>query len=181
MPKRLANLTDKEFDDYKASFRQEMTQPPLKFQDEVSHFWGPVAQGGQCFNLRSNMVKFLDESFHSKEILIKAWTSLANPANGTRSKIAVKYFAGSIPARPSEEAAAIEWAKQGVSGSALSLLHREFHKTGVFDHVDSKVREQLVKEGGHFPQDLHCDLETSKPAPPAPSKKFLSQASQHSF
>merc|ERR1719191_2133811 len=99
MPKRLAELTEKEFNDYKDSFRQELKQPPLSFQDEVSHFWGPVAQGGQCFDLRSNMVQFLDESLHSKDDLIKEWTAIANPSEGMRSKMVVKYFAGKVPPR----------------------------------------------------------------------------------
>jgi len=183
MPQRLANLTDKEFASYKDSLRQELLQPPLRFQDEVSHFWAPVAQGGKCFNLRSNMVKYLDESLHSKDALIKEWAKLANPTDGIRRKIAVKYFAGSVPTRPSEDEAAAAWSKEGVDDAAVSLLRREYRKTSVFDHVDSKVREQLAKEGGFFPQELKCELEKSDvaPASAAASKKFLRPTVRHSF
>jgi len=176
MPKRLANLTDKEFAAYKSSMRQDLMQPPLRFQDEISHFWGPIAQGGQCFDLRSNMLKYLDESLHSKDALIKEWAGLANPTEGIRMKLAVKYFAGSVPPRPTLESAASTWAEQGVTDSALSLLRREYHKTKVLDHADSKIREELVKEGGYFPRDLHCDLAQSAPAP---SSHFLKKTSRH--
>jgi len=178
MPKRLAELTDKEFAAYKHSFRQDLVQPPLKFQDEINHFWGPIAQGGQCFNLRGNMLKYVDESLPSKDALIKEWATLANPSDGMRSKIVVKYFAGIVPTRPTVADAAAIWSKQGVPDSALSLLRREYEKTNVLHHVDSKVRQQLVKEGGYFPRDLHCGLD--KPAH-KPSPHFLKKASPHSF
>jgi len=182
MPKRLAELTDKEFANYKASFREDLVQPPSKFQDEVSHFWGPVAQGGQCFDLRSNMVRFLDDSLHSKEVLVKAWANLANPSEGMRNKMAVKYFADSIPPRPSEEEAAAIWSEQGVADqSAVSLLRREYQETKIYDHVDSKVRDQIFREGGYYPQDLNCELEKASLPAKTPSPKFLSQAAPHSF
>lgn len=178
MPKRLAELTDKEFAAYKHSFRQDLVQPPLKFQDEVNHFWGPVAQGGQCFNLRGNMLKYVDESLPSKDALIKEWATLANPSDGMRSKIVVKYFAGRVPPKPTEADAAAIWTKQGVPDSALALLRREYQKTDVLDHVDSEVRQRLVKEGGYFPSDLHCGLDKIAPKP---SPHFLKKASPHSF
>merc|ERR1719253_1313472 len=141
MPKRLKELSDKEFAAYKDSFRQELLQPPTTPQDEVGHFWGPVAQGGQCFDLRSNLVQYLDSSFDSKEELVKEWARLANPTDGIRNKISVKYFAGSVPPRPTEEAAAAKWKEQGVEDSAVSLLRREYQKTKVFDKADSTVRQ----------------------------------------
>jgi len=129
------------------------------------------------------MVKYLDESLHSKDALIKEWAKLANPTDGIRRKIAVKYFAGSVPTRPSEDEAAAAWSKEGVDDAAVSLLRREYRKTSVFDHVDSKVREQLAKEGGFFPQELKCELEKSDvaPASAAASKKFLRPTVRHSF
>lgn len=177
MPKKLAELTETEFQAYKNSFRQELMQPPQKFQDEIMHFWGPVAQGGKCFDLRRSLAQYLDESLHSKDELVKEWKNLATPTEGLRKKIVVKYFAEKIPPRPSEENAAATWAKQGVDDSAVSLLRREYHSTKVFDHMDSKVRDQLVKEGGYYPQELHCELDesTKKPSP-----HFLKKTTRHS-
>jgi secreted Zn-dependent insulinase-like peptidase len=177
MPKRLSHMIDKEFDTYKATLRQELLQPPQKFQDEVSYFWGPIVQGGQCFNLRSSMVKYLDESLKSKDVLLQEWTRLANPINGTRSKIAVKYFANAVPPRPTLENATATWRKQGVDDSTFTLLEREYQNANVFDHVDSKVREQLVKEGGYFPQDLNCDVPAD--VAKSSSKQFLKKISSH--
>lgn len=176
MPKRLLKLTDKEFAAHKDSFRQDLLRPPVKFADEVNHFWGPVVQGGQCFDLRSNMVRYLDESLKSKDALVEAWTKLATPAKGTRSKMVVKYFANSVPSRPTLANATSTWKKQGVAESSLSLLAREYEQTQIFDRADSKTRQQLVKEGGYFPLDMNCDLAKSVQVP---SPHFLMQASRH--
>jgi secreted Zn-dependent insulinase-like peptidase len=161
MPKRLNELTEKEFKAYKDSMRQELIQPPMKFQDEVTHFWGPVSQGGQCFDLRSNMLKYLDETLTSKDHLVQEWARLISPSQGLRSKIVVKYFAGNVPPRPSEAEAASTWKKQGVAESAVALLRREYQQTTVFDRVDSETRKKLAKAGGFYPKDMNCHLDST--------------------
>mmetsp|Transcript_41343 Transcript_41343/g.75529 ORF Transcript_41343/g.75529 Transcript_41343/m.75529 type:complete len:1166 (+) Transcript_41343:54-3551(+) len=158
MPKRLQAMTDKEFNSYKESFRQELLTPPVRFSDEFDHYWGPVYQGGQCFDLHKLMMQYLDESLLSKDTLINEWNKLIMPnADSVRKKIVVKLFAGKVPPRLTDSKIAAKWTKQGFSKSTINLLQRERNRTTVLDRADSQVREQLVKKGGYFPTDLKCD------------------------
>jgi len=178
MPKRLNNMSHAEFLSYKDALRQELLEPPTSSQDEVSHYWGPVAQGGKCFGLRENMLRHLESSLQSKSALLEQWAQIAAPSDSMRKKMVVKYFADQVPARPTEEVAVANWIKQGVPVSAFERLRSEYQATTIFDRADSKTRQQLVNEGGYFPRTLNCGNEEEEAVAlaPAPSADFLQQA-----
>jgi secreted Zn-dependent insulinase-like peptidase len=178
MPKRLNNMSHAEFLSYKDALRQELLEPPTSPQDEVSHYWGPVAQGGKCFGLRENMLRHLESSLQSKSALLEQWAQIATPSDSMRKKMVVKYFADQVPARPTEEVALASWKKQGVPDSAFERLRSEYQMTTIFDRADSKTRQQLVKEGGYFPRTLNCGNEEEEAVAlgPAPAADFLQQA-----
>ncbi|CAE7024917.1 Psmb7 [Symbiodinium natans] len=48
------------------------------------------------------------------------------------------------------------WHKHGVAPSAMALLETEWKKAKVVPAADSKVRAELLQEGGYFPTDLNC-------------------------
>merc|ERR1711971_520056 len=76
-----------------------------------------------------------------------------------RKKLVVKYFAGSVPSRPTVEEVNASWTKLGIGSATLQALLAEHNQTLLFNHSDSTVRAKLLKRGGQFfPQDLHCVL-----------------------
>jgi len=163
LPEKLESLSEDEFKTLKAAFRQELLQPPVSYAEEVKHFWSPVAQGGLCFGLRNEMIRFLDTFLKTKAALIDLWNRLMIPEHGVRKKVSVKYFAGeSVPVSPSEEEAVALYQKQNVTTTSLALLRREHKQTLTLDRADAVSRAQLVQEGGYFPLDLNCE---SQPAP----------------
>jgi secreted Zn-dependent insulinase-like peptidase len=174
MPKRLHNLTNAEFESYRDALVQELMEPPSGPQDEVDHYWGPVAQGGKCFDLRSNMLQHL-QNLTSKAALVDLWAQLATPSDGTRKKMVVKYFADQVPERPTEDEAAASWSEQGVPTSAMALLRREYQVTTLLDRSDSVTRQQLADEGGYFPRTLNCGNEMELALEPGttPEPDFL--------
>lgn len=156
MPKRLAELSEQEFASYVESFRQELLQPPLAPSEEVGQFWGPVRQGGHCFELRGEILKYLNSSSLTREALRDSWRNMVMPEQGVRKRMVVKYFAGNIPEPPSKEEALESWRKQGLSQIASERLWREREAGLVFGHADSAARAELVRKGGYFPQVLDC-------------------------
>lgn len=160
MPEKLANLTDEEFKEHAASFRQSLLLPPKSYGEEFGQYWGPVisSSGGTCFHLQDEMLRYLNESLVSKQPLIDEWTALMDPSAGTRKKIVVKYFADAVPPRPSLSEAKATWASQGVPEASIQLLQREHEATVMVNKADSATRAQLRKDGGEYPKDLHCEL-----------------------
>jgi len=159
MPQRLQELSEKEFSSFVDSLRQELLEPPMAPSEEVAHFWSPVQQGGRCFQLRGAMLRYLNSSSLTRQRLVDVWAGLVTPKDGVRRKVTVKYFAGEVPPRPSLEDAKKSWKSEGLFSNATDLLLREREKTLILDHVDSKVRADVAKEGGYFPQDIICSLQ----------------------
>lgn len=158
MPERLSNMTKDEFQNYRRAFISMLMQPPTTTQDEFAHFWGSVSKGGQCLNLRSEMLRFLEESVLDKGVLMQAWQALLNPAEGQRQKVAVKYFAGQVPERPSLQDAQRTWQARGLSAGAVQHLEQEYRVAQILNRADSEARRSLAQTGGYFPQALECEL-----------------------
>jgi len=158
MPQRVEMLSDKDFDSYKDTFRRELLEPPYKTRQEVEHFWGPIAQGGKCFDLQHEMLRYIDSHNVTKTLLKSEWKKLAIPEEGMRRKVVVKYFAGEVVNETAPDEAKEIWEKGGVPKDVLPLLERERVGKTVHYSVDSHMRSQLVDEGGYFPTDEHCKL-----------------------
>mmetsp|Transcript_10508 Transcript_10508/g.25436 ORF Transcript_10508/g.25436 Transcript_10508/m.25436 type:complete len:1201 (+) Transcript_10508:52-3654(+) len=167
MPSILKNMTSKDFQDQVDAYRQQLLEPPLGAFEEVGHFWSHIMQGGQCMHLLDEALTFLNSKRCSKELLAETWNNLVFgklPAKDVhapayRKKLTVKYFASKgkqAPARPSVQEARKIWKKHGVAESAMALLETEWKMAKVVSAADSKVREELQKEGGYFPTDLNC-------------------------
>lgn len=156
MPKTLANLTETEFAAHSSSLEQELLQPPSTFDAEVSHFWNTISEGGDCFQLKDEMLAFLKSGQVTKDTLLQTWNDIALPKEGTRRKIMVKHFANSVPPRPTKEKAREMWKKQGVPDNAIALLEKEYDAATMLDKATSEERAKLTKEGGYYPTDLHC-------------------------
>jgi len=160
MPKRLKDLSDKEFQQYKASYRQELVQPPTAASEEFQHFSGPVDQGGICFDLQNEMLRYLDGPLATKETLIKEWDERILPSAGERKKLVIKYFAGDkLPDRPKLSEANKTWVNESIPANVIALLEREYKSTKVLTKVDSKERAELVKAKGWFSTEQHCKLQ----------------------
>lgn len=157
MPAWLANLSEAEFQSYRSSYKSALLKPALTTKDEFDHFWSPVSHQGQCYGLRNEMLKYLEDSVTDKAPLVKAWDELVNPKEGIRQKVVVKYFANAT-ARPSKQEAERLWKAHGVPTGALPLLAREYDEALLLDRADSATRVSLAKAGGYFPQALHCSL-----------------------
>jgi len=157
MPRRLAELKQEELDSMKSALLNELVTPPVGASEEAGHFWGPVQQGGRCFELQDEMFAFLNTTGAvTKRALQETWTALAMPSEGTRKKVVVKYFAKRVLPLPQASEAAAMWAKQGVPEAHQALLRAELEKTLIVDRADSQTREQVLKTGGYFPTDLKC-------------------------
>jgi insulysin len=157
MPRRLAELKQEELDSMKSALLNELVTPPVGASEEAGHFWGPVRQGGRCFELQDEMFAFLNTTGAvTKKALQETWAALAMPSEGIRKKVVAKYFAKKVPPLPQASEAAAMWAKQGVPEAHQALLRAELAKTLVVDRADSQTREQVLKTGGYFPTDLKC-------------------------
>mmetsp|Transcript_53193 Transcript_53193/g.151582 ORF Transcript_53193/g.151582 Transcript_53193/m.151582 type:complete len:1166 (-) Transcript_53193:77-3574(-) len=159
MPKRLKEMSQDEFSSFVDSFEQELLQPPMAPGEEIGQFWGPVKQGGHCFQLRGEILKYLNSSALSREHLAEVWNNLVQPAHGVRKKVAVKYFANEVPDKPSPEETRKIMEQQGVPAAAIERLLKEKRLTRFFDRADSSMRQKLVEAGGYYPQDLRCRLD----------------------
>jgi secreted Zn-dependent insulinase-like peptidase len=157
MPKRLANLSDEEFASIRHATEQTLLQPPVAPQDELGHFWGPVAKGGRCFSLQSAVLDYLNSSAVTKDMLVKTWAELVTPwKKGTRKKFVTKFYAGKVPERQTDEEVEAAMKAQGVPGDALPMIMRERAASKVLADSSAAEREKLAKSGGFFPVDLHC-------------------------
>merc|ERR1712100_496587 len=116
MSKRLHELTEKELNAYKDSFRQALLQPPLTVVDEFTHFAGSVDQGGIGFDLQNEMLKYLAGPMATKETLRNEWEKLVLPKTGERKVVTVKYFADKtkVAAPRSLEQAKQSWLEHKV-------------------------------------------------------------------
>ncbi|CAK0847812.1 unnamed protein product, partial [Prorocentrum cordatum] len=102
MIERLHTLTAKDFLGYKDSLRQMLVQPPASIGEEMEFFWASIVKGGLCFDLRDQMLRYLDGPDVTIEALLDEWTELATPKKGLRRKVVVKYFAAGVPDVPSQ-------------------------------------------------------------------------------
>jgi len=162
MPSKLAALADKDFQSYVSSYRQSLLTPPTSFQEEFAQFLDPVSSStdSNCFHLHDEMLLFLD-TLTSKQPLIDAWAALMQPSSGTRKKIVVKYFADTVPARPSISETKALWTREGVPTTSFELLQREYAATQMLEKADAATRAKLRQKGGLYSQELHCTLDQS--------------------
>jgi len=157
MPRRLAEIKQEELDSMKSALLNELVVPPVGASEEVGHFWGPVRQGGQCFELQDEMIAYLNTTGAvTKQTLQDMWQELAMPSSGVRKIVTAKFFSGKVPPLPKAEEAAATWTKQGVPQKHQALLARERQSTLVVDRADSQTREQVLKTGQYFPRSLNC-------------------------
>mmetsp|Transcript_82077 Transcript_82077/g.162974 ORF Transcript_82077/g.162974 Transcript_82077/m.162974 type:complete len:470 (+) Transcript_82077:3-1412(+) len=159
MPKRLRKLGVEEFESFKKSLGEEILQPPMAASEEVGHFWEPVEMGGQCFQVRSAMMKALNSSLLTPRRLQEKWASLVLPVEGPRMKLTEKLFADKVPERPNEAEAKQAWQKMKLAPDAIDRLTRERKQTLVLDRANSAARQQLIEEGGFYPQEMHCNFD----------------------
>merc|ERR1719379_125830 len=76
MEKKLNEMTDKEFEAYKASYAKQLLEPPLGFSEEIGHFWPVIARGNTCPDKSLQYLRYLREELKSKEQLIDAWDKI---------------------------------------------------------------------------------------------------------
>lgn len=163
MPKRLLDMSDTEFNDYKDAFREEIQQPPMKPGDEFAKFSLPVNRGGTGFDLMNEMLRFLEGPLTTKAKLQTEWQKLMFPAEGERSMVVVKYFAkADATAKRTLHQATKTWIAHNVSQDGQTLLRREFEKAAILKKVDSVERTKLAEAGGWFPSDQHVKLQDEK-------------------
>jgi len=160
MPKVLKDLSDEDFDNYVQSFQQELLQPPNSDSEEMMHFWTPVELGGHCFEVPSEMLKFLKSKELTKESLFERYQSLVLPNSarptGMRKKMVIKYFADKVPSRQSIEDIKKLWKNESIPDTAFAMLDEEFSKTTLVADANSTTRDLLVKQGKYFPTTLNC-------------------------
>jgi len=159
MIERLHTLTAKDFLGYKDSLRQMLVQPPSSIGEEMEFFWASIVKGGHCFDLRDQMLRYLDGPDVTIEALLDEWTELATPKKGLRRKVVVKYFAAGVPELPSQADALKTWTSQGVAKDTLPMLQRESEKVIHLSAADAKARGELSERFGYFSTDLKCELE----------------------
>lgn len=169
MPKILRDLSVDDFKGQVDAYRQQLLEPPLAASDEVTHFWAHITQGGRCMDLLDQVLQFLDSPACSKQLLLDTWNNLVfgksdkGDKSMLRKKITVKYFASKgdeAPTRLSLEQAQKLWQKHGVAPDGMKILAEEFGDTRLVSKSNSKVRQELIKEGGYFPTDLNCGSST---------------------
>jgi secreted Zn-dependent insulinase-like peptidase len=162
MPERLQNMTAEEFENYRTALEKVILEPPITPTDETGMFWGPIQLLGQCFHVRDELLKYLNSPAVTQQSLIDTWADFMVPRDGLRQKVAIKYFAGSVPDRPTPQEVEASWTKLGVTDDVMPMLLDEHNATVLFGKADSSVRAQLLKQGSYFPQELHC--ESGEPA-----------------
>lgn len=177
-PDRLSKLSDSEFQSYKAAFANSLQEVPLSVEDEFSHAWSPVSQGGNCFDLHDQMLKYLNESLSTKDPLVEAYNNMIFPATGTRKRVAVKYFGGTVTPRPTEEAMVANLEKAGVPTTAITMMRKEYGQTIVVDNANSTVRAQLQQHSQYYPTDKICRLKNSTSTSKAPVGRLRVQNEQ---
>jgi len=163
MTNRLDNMTDDDFDALKDSFKQTLLEAPLSQEDEAGHFFSPIKLGADCFALRSEMIKYVDET-SKKTRLLRTWRKIMQPESSLRNRVVVKYFPGEIPARPSLQHSSAMWEKAGVGSSHAVLLASEYTNTTTHEKANSTLRAMLAGEGGYYTTEVHCTMGASKAA-----------------
>lgn len=172
MPKRLKELSKDEFAAYVESYRQAVLQPPTGASDELAHFWTPIAQGGKCFGLHGELLRYLDSPRLTRQRLSEVWEELVAPKEGLRRKLVVKYFAKNVPELKSEKQVRETALLQGhLSSTTVDRLMAERSKTVYLDRVDSKARAAIAKAGGYYPQDLKCEFDDNSQHAQTPKGK----------
>eukprot|EP00929_Paragymnodinium_shiwhaense_P083873 TRINITY_DN4481_c0_g2_i1.p1 TRINITY_DN4481_c0_g2~~TRINITY_DN4481_c0_g2_i1.p1 ORF type:complete len:1246 (+),score=307.28 TRINITY_DN4481_c0_g2_i1:137-3739(+) len=161
MPETLANMTDEEFSSHKRSLRESLLQPPSTTKEEFSYFLSPITEGGNCWNMRDEMLSFLDSKDVTKELLLRTWQSIILPTQGIRNRMVVKHFPGSVPERPTKEQTLALWKEYGVPDAAISLLQREYDAAVMLDKADSSTRMELLQSGSYYPTTLNCQRKAS--------------------
>jgi len=156
MPKAIENMTAEEFASHKDALEQQLLTPPATASEEFAHFWGPIYDGAGCFELKDEMLAYLQSGAVTKKVLSDTWNSVLYPAVGLRTKVVVKHFAKEVPPRPTLAEARAIWTKEGVPESAFPALEAERAEAVVLDKADTPTREGLAANGGHFFTTLVC-------------------------
>jgi insulysin len=160
VPEEISKMDDKTFQAHKESFKSSLLSGPLATSEELGHFENPILLGG-CYHMRESMLAFL-ETVTSKDQLMAAWNEVVQPMNGNkvapRKKLLVKYFSDAQPVPAVDEKAIMaNYQGKGLSESIIARVLLERQNTHVVHEATSTVRESLIKEGGYFPTDLHCE------------------------
>jgi len=160
MPAALAALTPRQFEAIRHSFSEGLSQKPFHTQEEQAHFWSPILSGSNCFRRREGMLRYLNTSLTSKDVLVSAWRNLMMPTTGIRKKVVVKYFGGNDgpPPRRTASAAKAAWSKQQLPARTLQMLEEEHLKAVQFNSADSTARRAILAAPGahYFPPELPC-------------------------
>jgi len=169
MRKKLKEMTDEEFNAFKASYAKQILEPPLGFSDEIDHFWPVVARGGSCPDKALMLLKYLREDMKSKDQLLAAWDRVVGNHHGqpARPKVVVKYFSdtlGDIPEAPTFDKFAADLTALSVPKDAVELAKREFADRTILSKVDSQARAEILKHESakFYPQTIKCSFKSSK-------------------
>lgn len=162
IPETLASLTDTDFESYVSSYKDSLLTPPTSIDQEFSHFWDTVLSSEpSCYKLQDEMLRYIDFSLTSKQLLVDAWHELMDPSSGMRTKLVVKYFANEVPPRPTLAEARAMWDSESVPESSIKLLEREYDAAVLLTKADSAARNQLREAGGLYASDVNCELQSS--------------------
>jgi insulysin len=165
MEKKLAEMTDQEFEAFKASYAKQLLEPPLGFSEEIGHFWPVIARGNTCSDKALLLLKYLREELTSKDQLIEAWHKITN-SQEPRSKVVVKFFSdtlGAVPTAPTIDEYTEALRALKVPESAIELAQKEAETAIVFSKVDSTSRAELLKyeKASFYPQEIKCGAKTT--------------------
>jgi insulysin len=164
VPQAVSNLTTAEVSTHMESMKQMLLQPPTTTDEEFGFFLNPIAEGGNCFHLRDEMLDYLNSGAITQALLSSAWNDLTAPKQGVRSKILIKHFGKKVPERPTKAESRELWKEQGVPESSMALLEREYDAAVVLDKVDSQARKELAKTGSFYPVDVNCKRKDVAPS-----------------
>lgn len=158
MFEKLENMTQAEFESFKASYESGMLEPPLGLGQEVGMYWSYAARGGSCPYRLTNQMAFLRNDL-TKDHLVDAWKKLMTPADGVRSRVVVKYYPDSmkIPQRRSLDQTVKDLKAVGVPDAAVECATREYESAAVLDKASSVERKSLQEGGSLYPAKLNCD------------------------
>eukprot|EP00746_Dinoflagellata_sp_MGD_P158233 gnl/MRDRNA2_/MRDRNA2_86422_c0_seq2.p1 gnl/MRDRNA2_/MRDRNA2_86422_c0~~gnl/MRDRNA2_/MRDRNA2_86422_c0_seq2.p1 ORF type:complete len:1119 (-),score=278.53 gnl/MRDRNA2_/MRDRNA2_86422_c0_seq2:80-3436(-) len=162
MEKKLADMSDHEFEAFKASYAKQILEPPLGFSEEIGHFWPVVARGNTCPDKAMQLLKYLREGLTSKDQLIEAWHKITM-SDKPLSKVVVKYFSdtlGAPPAAPTIDEYVKDLRALNVPEYAIELAQKEAKTAIVFSKVDSTSRAELLKydKASFYPQEIKCGV-----------------------
>jgi len=156
MPQALADMPEEQFHTHVQSMKEMLLQPPSNINEEFAFFLGPIAEGGNCFHIRDEMLDYLLSGTITKDLLLSSWNAIIAPQTGIRNKLLVKHFGKQVPPRPSKEESKQLWAEQKVSEKSIALLEREYDASVVLDKVDSEERKKLAETGTFYATDINC-------------------------